>query len=200
MVKNIVIAVLVILFLLVGGYGLYATQQMQQYRMQAEQAVKSQQSTQMQLSDAQAKQAQAEEKAKQLELQATTMTVALAEENKSGESGTAILTENGGKVTVKVSLTGEPKGAIQPAHIHIGSCPGVGKVLYPLTDVVDGVSETVLNVTLDKLKQQLPLALNVHKSKTLITNYIACGPLGATDTLPTTGVNPTASSTATVTP
>ncbi len=107
------------------------------------------------------------------------MTVNLAEENKSGESGTATLKEENGKTTVTLTLTGFTKGVAQPAHIHVGVCPGVGAVKYPLTDVVNGSSVTVLSTTLVEIKQNLPLAINVHKSLKEITNYTACGELSS---------------------
>ena len=105
------------------------------------------------------------------------ITVAVGEENKSGESGTAVLVEEDGKTKVTVNLTGSPSGVPQPAHIHSGACPTPGAIAYPLTDVVDGVSETVLDVDLATLKAGLPLALNVHKSNEEIKTYVACGDL-----------------------
>ena len=44
--------------------------------------------------------------------------------------------------------------------------------------VLNGISVTILNVTLAQLMQQ-PLAINVHKSATAITNYTSCGMLSA---------------------
>ncbi|MBI4057917.1 hypothetical protein HY405_01190 [Candidatus Microgenomates bacterium] len=103
------------------------------------------------------------------------VTVALGELGKSGESGTAILREEAGKLTVTLDLTGAPKGVKQPAHIHKGTCPGVGAVLYPLNFPVDGQSVTSLDITLDSLSPQLPLAINVHKSESQSNVYVACG-------------------------
>lgn len=110
-------------------------------------------------------------------MNATEMTIQLAEENTSGESGTALLREENGKTTVTVSLTGFVPGVVQPAHIHVGACPGVGAVKYPLTSVTDGTSVTELPVTIVQLKSELPLALNVHKSGAEATVYTACGAL-----------------------
>ena len=104
-------------------------------------------------------------------------TFTLKEQNNSGESGTATLEETAGKVKVTLNLTGAPAGVTQPAHIHTGTCANIGGVLYPLTFPVDGVSETTLNVTLAQLKEQMPLALNVHKSQAEASVYYSCGDL-----------------------
>lgn len=105
------------------------------------------------------------------------VTVTLSEQNDSGESGIATLMEVDGKVKVTIKLTGAPTGATQPAHIHVGACPDVGAVKYPLTSPVDGMSETMLDVTLAELKSELPLGINVHKSGTEATVYVSCGDL-----------------------
>lgn len=118
----------------------------------------------------------AEQEAK-MKLARLTANVALSAQNNSNESGTATLKETDRKVVVSLSVTGEPKGAIQPAHIHLGSCPNPGAVKYPLTNVVDGKSETTLNVTMDQLRGELPLAINVHKSAAQSKVYVSCGDL-----------------------
>lgn len=105
------------------------------------------------------------------------VTVNLSEQNKSGEVGTATLTEVDGKVKVTLALSGVPAGVTQPAHIHVGVCPDVGAVKYPLTSPVDGVSETMLDVTLAQLKSELPLGVNVHKSAQEVSVYVSCGDL-----------------------
>lgn len=103
--------------------------------------------------------------------------VVLNEQNNSKEYGNATLTEKDGKVVVKVMLNNAPKGVSQPAHLHTGSCIALGGVSYGLTNLVNGVSETTLNVTLEDLKGKLPLALNVHKSTSQSGVYVACGNL-----------------------
>ncbi len=104
------------------------------------------------------------------------MTVTLEAVNNSSESGTARLLETDGKVVVTLNLTGFQNNP-QPAHIHAGNCPGVGEVKYPLTNVVNGQSVTTLDVTLEELEQQPPLAINVHESTANIKNYTSCGEL-----------------------
>jgi hypothetical protein len=105
------------------------------------------------------------------------LSVVLFEQNDSGETGTVSLVEQDGKVTVMVNTLGGPSDTPQPAHIHVGSCPDVGTVKYPLTSVVDGSSVTTLDVTLSQLQSGLPLAINVHKSATEAAFYTSCGDL-----------------------
>lgn len=104
------------------------------------------------------------------------MTVTLLEQNKSKQAGIATITELGNKVSVKLQIAGASSSA-EPAHIHLGKCPKPSEVKYPLTDVVGGISETMLDVSMSTLKSMLPLAINVHKSKAEIQTYVACGDL-----------------------
>jgi hypothetical protein len=99
----------------------------------------------------------------------------LAEQNTSSESGKATLMEENGKTRVSLEVTGGPKGVAQPAHIHSGKCPNPGIIKYPLTSVVDGKSETVIEASISGLLAQLPLAINVHKSAAQSKTYVACG-------------------------
>ncbi len=104
------------------------------------------------------------------------MTVTLLEQNNSKQAGVATLQEIGDKTRVQLRVAGATAGA-QPAHIHVGKCPKPGAVKYPLTDLVNGISETMLDVSLSSLKQALPLAINIHKSKAEVALYTACGDL-----------------------
>lgn len=114
----------------------------------------------------------------------TERTISLKEQNGSGESGSAVLSEKDGKVTVTLDMTGALPDVPQPAHIHAGSCPDVGAVAYPLTNLVNGKSETVLDTTFAKLDAKEPLAINVHKSVPESKVYVSCGNLGALNTSP----------------
>lgn len=101
--------------------------------------------------------------------------ITLSQQNNSKESGTATLQEIDGKVKVTLSLTGVATDSAQPAHIHSGACPDVGAVKYPLTSLLKGKSETILDVSMADLLKQLPLAINVHKSLPEVATYVSCG-------------------------
>ena len=104
-----------------------------------------------------------------------TVVVTLDQQNNSGETGTATLTAVGGKTQVELRLAGAPAGIVQPAHIHTGTCANISGVVYPLVFPVDGVSVTTLDISLDTIFTELPLAINVHKSAQEAGIYYACG-------------------------
>jgi hypothetical protein len=101
--------------------------------------------------------------------------VALQEQNGSGQSGTATLTvNNDGSLHVSIQLSGG-SAQPQPAHIHEGSCADLNpQPAFPLTNVVDGSSETDVQVSLDDLALD-SYAINVHKSEAEADTYVACG-------------------------
>ena len=102
-------------------------------------------------------------------------TTSLSALNSSGETGRATLIGVKNQTKVIIYVADEPKGASQPAHIHSGSCPTPGAVVYPLTNVVNGNSVTVLDVKLADIQKTVgPLAVNVHKSAAEITSYVSC--------------------------
>jgi opacity protein-like surface antigen len=105
----------------------------------------------------------------------STLTVALQQQNASGESGTATLTQMGADLKVVISLKGAPATTPQPMHIHDGTCADLKGVAYPLTNVVGGKSTTtVKGVTIDKLVGGT-YAINVHESAANLGKYVACG-------------------------
>src|SRR5256885_1008114 len=138
MLRNMFIAILLIALVIIGAVAFYENQQAQLSRQEALKVMKEKDTVAMRLSETK----QVMDQQKKMEEMAKTMTVSLAEENKSGESGTATLKEQNGKVIATVSLTGFPKDTPQPDHIHAGNCPGVGKIVYPLNDVINGQSTT----------------------------------------------------------
>lgn len=105
----------------------------------------------------------------------SSLTVGLHEQNGSGESGTATLTQMGADVKVVIALKGAPATTPQPAHIHAGTCAKLGDVYKPLNNVVNGSSTKVVQgVTIDQLLAGT-YAINVHESTANLGKYVACG-------------------------
>jgi hypothetical protein len=101
---------------------------------------------------------------------------ALNAQNGSGQHGTVALKPRRAKTVVEIHLLNAPSSA-QPAHIHSGSCSNLNPApKYPLTPVVDGISETTVNEPIAVLTAG-NLAVNVHKSGTDLKDYVACGDL-----------------------
>ena len=90
------------------------------------------------------------------------------------QPGTATLTAMDTKTEVVLNIKPGPAGVAQPAHIHVGTCPVPGAVKFPLANVVDGKSTTIVEVALtDLLKDNY--AINVHLSAAEAAKYVACG-------------------------
>lgn len=101
---------------------------------------------------------------------------AIDAQNGSGQHGTVALKPRGSKTVVEVHLLGAPATA-EPAHIHAGSCSHLNPApKYPLTSVVNGISETTVDVSIATLTGG-GLAVNVHKSASDLKDYVACGDL-----------------------
>jgi Cu/Zn superoxide dismutase len=109
--------------------------------------------------------------------------VELAEENGSGESGTATLTAMGDQTRVVLELQNTTTSS-QPAHIHEGNCgPSLDPApLHGLQNVIDGRSDTVVDRPLSELTAG-GLAINIHQSNDDLETFVACGnlPGGAAD-------------------
>lgn len=117
--------------------------------------------------------------------------VTLNAQNGSGESGQATLTSIDATHTrVEVTLSGGPADVPQPAHIHDGSCANLNPVpKYPLTNVVNGASTTIVPVALTDLLGG-KFAINVHKSAAEVSVYVACGDITALSSGGTGGTGP----------
>lgn len=104
--------------------------------------------------------------------------VHLNDYSSSGQSGDAVLTEHDGKITVTLEMGGTKYGKPQPSHIHSGTCPRIGPIIYDLEDVVNDASTTELDTTLDKLLAKgEQININVHHSYDDFQTYTACGDL-----------------------
>jgi Cu/Zn superoxide dismutase len=107
-------------------------------------------------------------------LEAVALTLDLEEQNDSGISGTVELSPTSeGTIEVEIELTGSDGGP-HPAHIHRGSCADLDpNPAFPLDDVVDGESESEVDVTTAELTMT-EYAINVHESPENAQTYVAC--------------------------
>ena len=97
--------------------------------------------------------------------------------NASGQTGKATFSHVDGKAKVVVAVSSGATGVPQPSHIHTGTCAAPGAILYPLSSVVDGKAETILDASLETIGGQLPLLVMVHKSKDEVKVFTSCGEL-----------------------
>lgn len=104
------------------------------------------------------------------------MAITLLELNKSSQAGVATLQDLGDRTKIQLRVAGATAGA-QPVSIYNGICQRVGYLKYQLPDLVNGLSEVILNVPLSKIKSELPLTINIHKSKDELGITTACGDL-----------------------
>ena len=102
------------------------------------------------------------------------VTLDLQEQNDSGITGTATLSPTSdSELEVELELDGS-EGGPHPAHIHKGSCADLDPdPAFPLEDVVDGRSETTVEVDIAELTAD-EYAINVHESPENAANYVAC--------------------------
>lgn len=106
------------------------------------------------------------------------LTLQLAQENGSGQSGTATLTPAGdGRTTVILELSNPPDEP-QPAHVHPGPCGDLGDPIAGLENLVDGRSETTVSLSLDELRTG-DLVVHAHKSEAEFEISVACAPIPA---------------------
>ena len=105
------------------------------------------------------------------------LTLDLVEQNDSGISGEVELSPTSeGEVEVEIEVDGSDGGP-HPAHIHQGTCADLDPTPeFPLEDVVDGRSETTVEVSPTDLFAG-SYAVNVHESAENADVYVACADL-----------------------
>jgi hypothetical protein len=103
----------------------------------------------------------------------TDLTLTLAEQADSGQSGTATLTADGHERTrVVVELSNAP-GVPQPSHVHSGTCDDIGAVVAPLESVEGGNAESVVPMSLEELRRG-GLIVHAHESEAESKISVAC--------------------------
>jgi hypothetical protein len=104
------------------------------------------------------------------------MTVKLAELNNSGVYGGARITYvSDTESRVEITTIANSSSVPMPAHIHKGSCANLDPVpAFPLNNVVNSASDTTVPVSMLDLAKG-GYAINIHKSATEASVYVACG-------------------------
>jgi hypothetical protein len=106
------------------------------------------------------------------------MTINLGAQNGSKQDGQAFLNDTSSGLKVKLQVKNEPAGAVEPAHIHQGTCAKLNPAPWkPLSNVVGGGSvTTIAGLTLADLKKA-HYAINIHESAANLKHYVSCGDL-----------------------
>ncbi|MCH7593777.1 MAG: hypothetical protein IIB27_04640 [Chloroflexi bacterium] len=94
----------------------------------------------------------------------------------SAQDGSVTFIDLGGETAVIISVGSAAAGLAQPVHIHEGTCDALGDVKFPLTNLVDGRSVTVIDQSISNV-MRAGFAVNLHKSGDEIAVYTACGNL-----------------------
>ena len=95
-------------------------------------------------------------------------------QNDSGVTGSVALTAAGeGRTLIEVSVVpnGHPD---MPAHVHPGTCAEpVPQPMFPLENVLDGVSRTQIPISLAELRAETAY-VNLHHSNDEMRTSVAC--------------------------
>ena len=106
---------------------------------------------------------------------APSLSVTFNELNDSGVSGIATLYGDGEKTIVQITVDGAGKD--HPAHIHQGTCDDLDPYpAFPLKNVVDGESATLVDVSLDELLTG-GYSIDIHMSVNELGTLVACSPI-----------------------
>ena len=95
----------------------------------------------------------------------------------SGQTGQFAITELAGlRTRVRITLNSYTPNVSQPAYIHSKQCNVIEGVIWPLTNVKNGYSETVLNVYYNDVASAVSqYSVAVHKSTTEFATITSCG-------------------------
>jgi hypothetical protein len=97
----------------------------------------------------------------------------LQEQNGSTQSGAATLTAvDDGRTRIVMELS-NPPAEPQPSHLHPGPCDDLGPPVAPLSSVVGGKAETVVDMSLEELRTGR-LVVHAHKSAKEYDTSVAC--------------------------
>ncbi len=103
--------------------------------------------------------------------------ILLGQQNSSNETGIATVEGIGGKTKITIVVTEFPRDVEQPIHIHLGDCSALKEIKYSLNNIVQGKSETVIDIDINDFIAEFPLIINIHKSSEEENLNVSCGDL-----------------------
>jgi hypothetical protein len=103
--------------------------------------------------------------------------VPLATFGYSGQAGRAYFSDEAGKTKISIDFSPWTGGVAQPASIRAGTCAAMGAVRYPLNNVVDGKSETIITPAMHFIHGLGDSIVVVGKSATEPEVIASCGNL-----------------------
>lgn len=103
--------------------------------------------------------------------------VSLPSLNFSEQAGRAYVSDESGKTKVTIDISPWTAGVVQPASIRAGTCASIGAVRYPLNNVVDGKSETVIAPATHFIHGLGDSVVVIGKSSKEPEVFVACGNL-----------------------
>ncbi|MBD3359096.1 MAG: hypothetical protein GF365_00085 [Candidatus Buchananbacteria bacterium] len=107
-------------------------------------------------------------------LPAETTVVTMQEFNNSNQFGSTALVPENNKTRIIINLANSPNYP-QQAYILEGSCEQPGDVIYTLSPLINGKSETVIDLSLKKLFNKLPLTIAVYRETPATQVNVSCG-------------------------
>ncbi len=107
-------------------------------------------------------------------LPAETTVVTMQEFNNSNQSGSAALVSENNQTRIIINLANSPNYA-QQVYILKGSCEQPGEIMYTLSPLINGQSETVIDLSLKNLFDQLPLTIAVYRETQTDQVNVSCG-------------------------
>ncbi|MCF8566850.1 CHRD domain-containing protein [Alicyclobacillus tolerans] len=95
---------------------------------------------------------------------------ALVAKNKASGTATLVLNTKTHQMTVTVKMTGLVANSIHPEHIHTGTVPHIGAIVYPLKNLVANKSGVATATTVIKNVKKIPAkgwVIDVHEGPNL---------------------------------
>lgn len=103
--------------------------------------------------------------------------VPMPSHNRSDQAGRAYFSDESGKTKVALDISPWTVGVPQPASIRAGTCAAMGAIRYPLNNIVEGKSETILTPATHFIHGLGDSIVVIGKSASEPESIVSCGNL-----------------------